>query len=153
MRQTVTTDFQTVSSAQDLLELNAPSDAVVELSEFEIAQSSDFDPATMSEILQITWFRGFTTSGSGGSSAIVTPDEQGASAAGGSYERNNTTLATGTVTTPMGGGAWQILNGSYIKIFDPPLPISPGVRFVIRISAPADALTMICTARINEYGG
>lgn len=150
MKYWVTTGFQTVSAAQDLIEVVAPADAVVLIHEVHIGQSSDGASAD-SEMLQTSIIRGHTTSGSGGGSATVTPLETGQPAAGGTYERNNTTQASTsgvTVTTD----AFNVLNG-YAAVFDPAIVVSPSQRCVITLSAPADALTLHARALVDELGG
>lgn len=150
MKYWVTTGFQTVSAAQDVIEIVAPADAVVLIHEVHIGQSSD-GASSDSEMLQTSIIRGHTVSGSGGGSATVTPLETGQPAAGGTYERNNTTQATTsgvTVTTD----AFNVLNG-YAAVFDPAIVVSPSQRCVITLSAPADALTLHARALVDELGG
>jgi hypothetical protein len=151
MKYWITTGFQTVSAAQDLIEIVAPSDAVVLIHEVHISQSSD-GASSDSEMLQTTIVRAHSTSGSGGGSATVTPVETGQPAAGGTYERNNTTQATGGSPVTVSADAFNVLNG-FVAVFDPPIAVSPGVRCVITVSAPADALTMSARALIDELGG
>jgi hypothetical protein len=150
MKYWVTTGFQTVSAVQDLIEIVAPSDAVVLLYEIHIGQSSDGASAD-SEMLQTTVVRGLTVSGSGGGSATVTPVETGQPAAGGTYERNNTTQATTSGVT-IYADAFNVLNG-FVHVFDPPIAVSPSQRCVLTLSAPADALTLSANALIDELGG
>jgi hypothetical protein len=150
MKYWVTTGFQTVSAVQDLIEIVAPSDAVVLIHEVHIGQSSD-GASSDSEMLQTTVVRGLTVSGSGGGSATVTPVETGQPAAGGTYERNNTTQATTSGVTVF-AGAFNVLNG-FVHVFDPPIAVSPSQRCVITLSAPADALTLSANALIDELGG
>lgn len=151
MKYWATTGFQTVSAAQDLIEIVAPSDAVVLLYEIHIGQSSD-GASSDSEMLQTSVIRAHSTSGSGGGSATVTPVETGQAAAGGTYERNNTTQATGGSPTTIFASAFNVLNG-FVHVFDPPIAVSPSQRCVITLSAPADALTLSANALIDELGG
>lgn len=151
MKYVVSTGFQSVSAAQDLLELVAPSDAVILIHELNISQSSDGASAD-SEMLQTTVLRGATTSGSAGGSATVVPLEAGQPAAGGTYERNNTTQASAGTIVSLAARAWNVLNGLQV-VFDPPLVVSPGIRCVVTVTAPADALTLNCDALIDELGG
>lgn len=151
MKYWATTGFQTVSAAQDLLEFVAPSDAVVLIHEVHIGQSSD-GASSDSEMLQVSVIRAHSTSGSGGGSATVTPLEAGQAAAGGTYERNNTTQATGGSPVTVFATAFNVLSG-LAHVFDPPIVVSPGVRCVLTVSAPADALTMSANALIDELGG
>ena len=137
-----------VSAAQDLFEINAPSDAVVVVHGFEISQSSDTD----SEQLNILVHRG-TTSGSGGSSVTPNPLEVGDAAFGGTVEANNTTQ--GTEGTILHSAAFNVLNG-YVWIPTPECRpvISPSGRLIIELqTAPGDELTMSGVAYIEEIGG
>jgi len=82
-----------VSTAQDLCELNAPADAVVIVHSVTVTQSSDYGNAE-AEGLAIQIRRGDSTSGSGGSAVTPTPVNKGDAAFGGTLEMNNTTQAT-----------------------------------------------------------
>lgn len=150
----INTGFQTVSAAQDLLEILAPSDLVFVLHGIEISQSSDTDM----EFLQIAIKRasGSYTSGSGGGTPTAIKKNFGAVACSCTLKRNNTTQASagsGAIETiwnaaiPVLGGDQRILPPELRPIF------SPSQALVVSLSAPADALTLNCTAIIEEIGG
>jgi len=139
----------TVSIAQDLFELNAPSDAVVVVHEIRISD----DTSEASEQLPFTIKRSTGSSGSGG--ATVTPEalEVGDAAFGGTVERNNTTRAT-TVTT-LRRLSENMLNGVH-WLFTPEvrLVISPSGRIIVGLeTAPGSARTMSGTIIFEEIGG
>jgi hypothetical protein len=144
----VQTGFQSVSVAQDLIEIVAPSDAAIRVHEINVSQSSDTD----SEQLQFAVIRAHSTSGSGGGSATVTPLVSGAPAAGGTYERNNTTQATGGSPVAVYSEAANVLNGLQ-KVFDPQIEVAPSVRLVLTVTAPGDAVTMAANMLVEEVGG
>lgn len=137
-----------VAAAQDLFEINAPSNGVVILHGFELGQSSDTD----SEMLNILVHRG-TTSGSGGSSVTARPMEVGAPAFGGTIEVNNTSQSTEGVH--LHSGCFNVVNG-YLCVWTPKEQpaISPSGRLIIELqTTPADALTMSGTVYFEVIGG
>ena len=144
----------TVSAAQDLFEIVAPSDAVVELVGFQVGQTSDYGDAA-AEGLAILVKTGATTSGSGGSSVTPTPGEKGSPAFGGTVEANNTTKASGgTIVTHLS----RVLNiqaGLDVMLTpEETVVLSPSERMTIElVAAPADALTMNGEAIFREIGG
>jgi hypothetical protein len=137
-----------VTAAQDLFEINAPSDAVVVVHAFEISQSSDTD----NENLNLLIHRG-STSGSGGSSPTPAPMEVGDAAFGGTVEANNTSQSTeGTI---LHSAAFSVLSG-YTYIWTPEMRpvISPSGRLIIELqTAPGDSLTMSGVVYFEEIGG
>lgn len=154
----ISTGFQTVSAAQDLLEILLGSGEVGIFHGLHLIQTSDTDPATESEILQIDIKRatGSYTSGSGGGTATVAKSDPGDSAASFSgNERNNTTQASagsGALETIESLG-WQVLGpGSFIHIPETRDIFPPSSALIISCPAPADALTMNCVAYFEELG-
>jgi len=137
-----------VSAAQDLFEINAPSDASVVVHGCEISQSSDTD----SEMLNILIHRA-SASGSGGSSVTASPLEVGDAAFGGTVEANNT--SGGTEGTKIHAACFNVLNGWLWMPTPECRPvISPSGRLVIELqTAPGDALTMSGTVYFEEVGG
>jgi hypothetical protein len=137
-----------VSVAQDLFEINAPSDAIVVVHSLVLSQSSDTD----TEQLNILVHRG-STSGSGGSTPTASPLAVGDAAFGGTVEANNTTQSTeGTI---LHSDCFNVLNG-YVWIPTPECRpvISPSGRLIIELqTAPGDALTMSGTVYFEEIGG
>lgn len=138
-----------VSAAQDVFEIVAPSNARVTIRKVVIGQYSDFADAE-AEILSVKIIRGHTTSGSGGSSVTPTGPNSSSPLSGSTVERNNTTVAT-TSGTDVYADVMNVAAGWYYE----PLPeerisISGGERLVVRITAPADALTMNGTIVFEE---
>jgi hypothetical protein len=136
-----------VTVAQDLFEINAPSDAIVVVHSVEITQSSDTD----SEQLNILVHRG-STSGSGGSTPTPSPLEASDAAFGGTAETNNTSQST--EGTQIYSACFNVLNG----FFWCPTPecrpvIPPSGRLIVELqTAPGDVLTMSGSMLIEEIG-
>lgn len=142
---------ESVSAAQDLFEIVAPSDAIVKIHELVLGQSSDAGDSE-SEQLSVIIHRG-STSGSGGGTPTARPMEAGDAAFGGTVETNNTTQSTeGNI---LWGDAFNVLAGLQ-KIWTPETRpvISPSGRLIVELqTAPADALTMSGTLVFEEIGG
>ena len=158
-----------VSAAQDLFEIVAPADSRIRLLEIDIGQYSDFGDA-QAEIVAISVHRGHTVSGSGGTSitAGATDSAYGlininpyGRASGATVEVNNTTVATTTGELLWATG-WHIQAGFLWRPDEsaprglPPfrrhILIKPSQRLVIRITAPADALTTNGSILFEEIG-
>ncbi len=140
-----------VTAAQDFIELNAPSDAVVVVHAVYIGQSSDAGDAE-SEMLDVLFHMG-STSGSGGSTVTATPLELGDAAFGGTVEANNTTQSTeGTL---IHADTFNVLAGyQYMPTPETRIVISPSDRLNIELqAAPGDSLTMNGTIVFEEIGG
>ncbi len=138
-----------VSAAQDVFEIVAPSNKRVRIYEVVLGQYSDAGDAA-AEILSVTMVRGYTTSGTDGSS--VTPvNISGISSesATSTVERNNTTVASGGTAAVVRAEAWNI-QGPYFMIGDNNLVLEASQRLVVRITAPADELTMNGTLIFEE---
>lgn len=140
-----------VSAAQDLFEITPADDKPCEIVSLSIGQYSDAGDAA-SELLGIQIIRGHTTTGSGGSAPTPVPLNPNAAAAGFTAEVNNTTIASAGTTTVLHSDAFNVQAGyNYI----PPLDARPVVgqgntTLVVRITAPADALTMNGTLVVRE---
>lgn len=145
-----------VNAAQDLFEILCPSDAVLEILELFIGQTSDVGDAA--EELLLTTLRmvsGAPTSGSGGSTPTPRPHNLGGVASGCTVEANNTTQISGgtnTVIMP------KIINvrvpETIILVPESRIFISPSNRFVWELdNAPADSLTMSGSVTWREHGG
>lgn len=139
------------TAAQDLFEINAPSDAVVVLHSLHLSQSSDAGDA-QSEQLAILIHRA-STSGSGGSTVTATPLNVGDAAFGGTVEANNTTQ--GTEGTFVHSEAFNVMAGISIVWTPETRPVlSPSGRIVIEMqTTPADSLTLNGTVYFEEIGG
>lgn len=142
-----------VSAAQDLFELSAPSSGVVLLHGVSVTQ----DASETSEQLPFTIKRiPSPTSGSGGSA--VTPRELGGvgdAAAASTVEANNTSRATsgGTIETLRRRGE-NILNGAH-WLFTPEerIVVPPSGMIVVGLeAAPGAALTMSGELIFEEIG-
>lgn len=147
----VTFNAVAVSAAQDLFEITPADDKPCEIVSMHIGQYSDAGDAA-AELLGIQIIRGFTTSGSGGSAATPAALDPGSASAGFTAEVNNTTVANTGTTTTLHSDAFNVQAGyNYI----PPLDARPKVNqgnttLVVRITAPADALTMNGTLIVRE---
>lgn len=140
-----------VSAAQDLFEITPADDKPVSIVGLEIGQSSDAGDAA-DELLQISIIRGFTASGSGGSAptpGVLDPID---TAAGFTAEVNNTTPAnTGSSVTLM-TTTFNVRAG-YLNWWPPecrPQASQANTTIVVRITAPADAVTMSGTLYVME---
>ena len=141
-----------VSAAQDLFEVVAPATDVVIIRSLEIAQSSDAGD-TEDEMIAVSIISGNTTSGSGGTSPTAVPLRLGDSAFGGTVEINNTTVATAGTAVTHRASAFNVRAG-YVWMPDPDAMIilPPSARIVVRLTAPADALTVSATLTFEEIG-
>jgi hypothetical protein len=140
-----------VSAAQDLFEITPADDKPVSIVGIELGQSSDAGDA-QDELLQISIIRGFTASGTGGSAPTPAPLDPVDTAAGFTAEVNNTTLAnTGSSVTLM-TSTFNVRAG-YLNWFPPearPSASQANTTMVVRITAPADAVTMSGTLYVME---
>lgn len=147
-----------VTAQQDLFEIAAPTDAIVVIHEWVLAQTTEFGD-TQEEQLLLTTNRGVgtVTSGSGGSTVTPQQREDGDTAFGGVVESNNTTkMAAGTGSLEeLEVYAWNI-RGIFQKLYTPetrPI-ISPGNRWTLELeTTPADSVTISGTVTFEEVGG
>lgn len=150
-----TAPFSTVSLstvAQDVYELTAPSNSRVIIRKCIIGQFSDFGDA-QAELIGINIITGSTAAGSGGSAVTSrnVMSHTNAPSAGTAVARNNTTLASsGNLRY---ADCFNVAAGWY---YDPPkeerIELAAGERGVVRISAPADGLTINGTIVYEEIG-
>jgi hypothetical protein len=137
----------------DAFEYTAPADAVAIIHAVRLGQNSDYGDAA-AEGLMARIITGHATSGSGGSAATPRPLQLGFAAAGGSAEVMNTTIAsTGTPITKHAEPFNAQIGMEYRPTPEERIVVSPSERVVIRVSAPADALTMVGEVIIEEKGG
>lgn len=138
-----------VSAAVDLWEILAPSTSSIRLHGVFVAQSSDTD----SEQLRVSIRRvtGAPTSGSGGSSATPAPLLPGDAASGATAETCNTTQISGGTSVTLHEDSWNVLGG-FAWLPTPELrPVAaPSTRFVVAMTAPADAVTVNGTLYFEE---
>lgn len=149
----VTVSAVAVTAAQDVFELNVASTKAVRIHGLVIGQYSDFADA-QDELLSITLISGHATSGSGGSTP--TPAKLGGAglgAASSTVEANNTTIAsTGTPLTHH-ADAFNVRAGYQYRPTPEERPeFAPSSRVVVRITAPADSLTLNATLIFEEIG-
>lgn len=141
------------TAAQDLIELNAPADAVVVVHSISIEQSTEEGDA-QAEMLSVQLARcSTTTAGSGGASATARPHNVGAPAYGGTVEYSNTTQAT--TQTVIQERAFNVQAGFYyMPTPDERIVISPSGIFIVGLTeAPADSVTFHVTITFEEIGG
>lgn len=139
-----------VSAAQDIFEIVAPATHIIEIREVRIAQYSDFGDA-QAEGISVQIIRGYTTSGSAGSTPTLY-SLQGAGTPAGTYEANNTTVAqTGTAKIALADG-FNVQSGWWYRPpADERIAVQPGERVVVRITAPADAITLNASLVVEEH--
>ena len=147
-----------VTAAQDLFEIVAPANSRVRLLELDIGQYTDFGDAA-AEILSISIHRGHTTSGSGGSTVTPANLDPYSRVAGATVEANNTTVATtagvllwSTAWHIQAGFVWRPLEDVHEAPYRRHILIKPSQRLVVRITAPADSITVNGTMLFEEIG-
>lgn len=143
-----------VSAAQDLWEIATPSDSEVRILEVRFGQYSDAGAAE-AELLGVTFRTGDTVSGSGGSTITPTNVRRytGGATASSTVERNNTTQAN-TSGVVVWADAWNVQAPFlWVPAEDCRAFIAAkGSRFVVTLTAPADAITMNGTITFEEIG-
>lgn len=143
-----------VSAAQDVFEITAPANSRVAIREIRLGQYSDPGDA-QAEMLSVSIIRGYTSGGTGGST--VTPvnimGHPNAGAASAVVEINNTTIASGGSAVTLCADTFNVMGGwrFYPVPDERPIVTINGI-IVVRISAPADALTMNGTIVFEEIG-
>lgn len=146
----IDTGYQTVSVAQDLLEVLLAAGQCAVLHRVKVMQSSD-ESSSEAELLQVNVSRasGSYTSGSGGSTATVTKYSSSSQADDGlsAAERNNTTQASagsGAIDN-LEPGAFNVLAGEWEFCPVPEMRPAFAAAQAVVVSldeAPADALTL-----------
>lgn len=140
-----------VTAAQDIFEITPADDKPVNILGLFIGQSSDAADA-QDEMLQVSIIRGFTASGSGGSAATPAPLDNIDTAAGFTAEVNNTTGANTGTSVTLHTDTFNVRAGYQIW-FPPecyPRATQANTTLVVRITAPADSLTMSGTLYVQE---
>ena len=144
-----------VSAAQDLFEISPADDKPIQLVGMTIDQTGVGDIGDAAEEF-IRWsvIRGHATSGSGGSAPTERPLAPSDTAGGFACEVNNTTIASAGTAVTLHEGAFNV-RGPYI--FWWPEGCEPGATqangtIVVRITAPADAITLSGTLYVRENG-
>lgn len=139
-----------VTAAQDVFEIVAPATHIIDIREVRISQYSDAGDAA-AELLSVQILRGYTTSGSGGSTPTLY-SLRGAGSPAGTYEANNTTVAQ------TAGGKIALADSINVQAgwwYRPPaderISVQPGERVVVRITAPADSITVNASLVVEEH--
>ena len=143
-----------VSAAQDVFEIVAPASSRLTIREIRLGQYSDPGDAE-AEMLSVQIIRGYTTSGSGGSA--VTPVNfspvSGAASPVATVERNNTTVAQDGTGAVLLADTFNVMGGwRYYPVPEERIEVGVSQRLVVRITAPADSLTMNGTMVYEEVG-
>lgn len=143
---TAIVEDQSVSVAQDLLSIVAPSTRIVVIHKLIIGQTgiADYGDA-QAEGVKIRIRSGQTTVGSGGAAVTAVPISFGDTAFAGTVRRNDTTQASaGTIVTHH-VDSWNVQAG-YPFIWTPEtrMVLPPSRRMTFEIpTAPADALSLV----------
>jgi hypothetical protein len=143
-----------VTAAQDVFEIVAPASSRLLIREIRLGQYSDPGDA-QAEMLSVQIIRGYTTSGSGGSA--VTPVNfspvSGAASPVATVERNNTTVAQDGTGAVLLADTFNVMGGwRYYPVPEERIEVGVSQRLVVRITAPADSLTMNGTMVYEEVG-
>ena len=143
-----------VTTVIDVFEIGAADDLPVYVHELKLWQTTDLGDAA-SEIIGISFIRGFTTSGSGGGTPTVGKQFAGDAAQSFTAECRNTTVATTGTGVYTGADGWNVLmpyiwtptpeNRPYVSQKD-------GLLLVRLDAAPADSLTMNASMIVEEIG-
>ena len=156
MMYTAQADGEAIAAAGDMLEVLAPSDAVLVLHALYISQSTEAgDSASEQVTVSLNRVTGAPTSGSGGTSVTPVALEGGAAASGSTVEANNTTDLTGGTTAIIHTESFNVMNGLALVWTPETRPvISPSTRFLLKLtSTPADSITFDYTLYFDEVGG
>lgn len=150
---TATFSAVAVSAAQDVFELVTPARVRARIREVRLGQYTDFGDA-QAEILSVLFATGYTVSGTGGTT--VTPSGLGSVSTVASLctvEANNTTVAnTGTASVKL-ADVMNVAAGFWYRPDEEEMIWIPAsTRAVIRLTAPADAITMNGTLIYEEMG-
>lgn len=137
----------------DVWELRPADDKPLEIIGLFIGQTSDVGDAA-SENLALRVIRGFTTSGSGGSAPTPSPLNRSDAAAGFTAETMNTTVATTGTTVDLHSDSFNTQAGYYLWLPEGcEWELSQAdTSLVIRLSAPADAITISGNVYVREQG-
>jgi len=153
------------AGGHDLFEVTAPANSMVKIREVRVGQYSDAGDAE-AEMLNVRIIRfdnsSDDTGGEGGGGIAVTPTpllQTGDTGGGGcTVVRSNDVLATDTGTASVNArtiisDAFNVQAGWwYYPETNEMICIEPGDRFVVRISAAADPISMAGTLVFEEIG-
>lgn len=140
-----------VTTAGDLMEVNAPANAIVRLISAHVGQDNTAGDAD-AEMLRVQINRA-STGGSGGGTPTARPHEEGDAAFGGTCESFNTTDATGLITL-----VDQPFNAQAGFYYEPGeddyKTISPSQRLVLFLEkAPTASIDVVVSMTFEEIGG
>lgn len=147
---TVTFSASAETAAQDVFSILAPQNKRVKIREVVLGQYTDFGDAA-AEIISVLIVRGYTTVGSGGSAVVPDNIDPAGRRASATVRTNDDTVAEGGTAQTLRAGAWNI-QSEWVYIPDQaerPV-LAPGQRLVVRITAPADSITMNGTLVFEE---
>ena len=138
------------TAAFDAVEIVEAGSGLVLIKRLYVWQTSDLGDAN-EEVLRADWVRGNTTTGSGNQTTVITPNN--------SFDPAGTFTAKLLATTPATAGSplslcvqgWNIRQP--LELIFPPgeeLILRNGERGCLRISAPADAITVNACALVEQ---
>lgn len=146
---------QAVALANDIFQLTAPSNSRVRIREIRLGQYTDFGDAA-AEILSVQVISGYTATGSSG---VSNPTPQNihrwtrAPSAGSVVQVYDTGIASSGTAHVHIADAWNIQAGWW---YYPPeeemIIMEAGDVLVVRMSVPADSITMNATLVFEEIG-
>lgn len=136
----------------DAFELNVPATRSVRILSVKLGQTSDVGDIS-AENLKVQLITGHATSGSGGSATTPQKSETGNAAAACTAETMNTTIASTGTPSIRTSEVWNTqLPYEYRPTPEEFQKLAPSERLVVRVSAPADAITMVGTLTYSEEG-
>ena len=147
-----------VTAAQEVFCITAPATCRIRIRDIKVGQYSDFGDA-QAEILSILLIRDYTTTSSGGSAVTANNLQPWGAAASAVVRANDTGLAAnGTPLTLVSdvfnvAAGWSLRDAIGLAEYNVPsegIWIAAGGRLVVRITAPADSLTMNGTLVFEE---
>ena len=147
---TATFSAVAVTAAQDVFAILAPQNKRVKIREVVLSQYTDFGDAA-AEIVSVLIVRGYTTASAAGSAYVPLNIDPTGRRASTTVRINDTTLAEGGTAQVLRAGAWNI-QSEWVYIPDQaerPV-LMPAQRLVVRITAPADSITMSATLVFEE---
>jgi hypothetical protein len=153
---TVTWDAATsITVALDAFEITPAAEKHIYIHELKLWQEGAADVGDVAEeILGVSIIRGFTTSGSGGAAGAVGKQMGGDAAAGFAAEVRNTTLATTGTTEKIDTDGFNVR----VPYIWTPIPEDrphcslTQTRIVVRLTAPADAIILNGSLKVEEQG-
>ena len=157
---TVTFSAVAVTAAQECFQLVAPAARWLSIDHIFLGQYSDAGDA-QDELLSVLIITGYTTVSAGGGAFTPLPLDSRRPAATATARINDTTLATAGTAATRWAETFNVRAGWYFPGKDShvivPRPqqrkilVAPGAQAVVRITAPADSITMNGTLMFTEY--